>query len=369
MPLEQVRQQYALLDALPLGVFILDREGRFTFVNETAGRFFRALVGRSTAEVLGQNIWECCPEFADSTFTREQQQAVAGLRTFELEAFYPGLQRWFLILASFTSHGQTFTLQDVTAQKLMEKQNRNRLDQLAAELDAQTEFVMHVAQEVGNALAVLRSDFFLTRQQPEGAEQKMCALTALTGDLVKVCQLRLGQVSPRKELVGLGKAASQAVEAIRQRPEAHGRNLTVSLSPGPLWVIADPVQLGDAVYHLLQCAVTCTSSADHLGLSAESHAGQVVLRIAVDGVSFGAEALPHPCDLFSKGEAAWEPKRIRVSTGLALVRGLIELQGGTVQAFSKGPGCGSEFIISMPAAPAATNSGEPSSPPAQQSCG
>jgi PAS domain-containing protein len=175
MQREQSQQEFALLNSLPLGVFILDRRGCFTFVNETAGRFFQALSGGPQAGMLGQSIWECCPEFADSTFAREHQQAQAGLRAFELEAFYPGLERWFLILASFTEHGQCFSLQDVTAQKRLEKQYRNRLDQLAAALDARAEFMMNVAQEMGDALAVLRNDCSLTRLGPEAAVRAAAA--------------------------------------------------------------------------------------------------------------------------------------------------------------------------------------------------
>jgi PAS domain-containing protein len=170
MPLQQDQQECSLLNCLPLGVFVLDREGRFTFVNKTAGRFFQALLGLLPADVLGKSMWKCCSEFADSTFAKEYQQAQAGLRTFELEAYYPSLERWFLILASFTEQWQCFSLQDVTAQKRLEKEYRNRLDQLAAALDAPAEFMMHVAQEMGEALAVLRSDISLTSQRPEAPE-------------------------------------------------------------------------------------------------------------------------------------------------------------------------------------------------------
>jgi PAS domain-containing protein len=171
MQREQSQQEFFLLNSLPLGIFILDRRGCFTFVNETAGRFFQALSGRPPGEIIGQSIGECCQEFADSTFIKEYEQARAGLRTFELEAFYPGLERWFLILASFTEHGQCFTLQDITAQKRLEMDYRNRLDHLAAALDARAEYMVQVAKEMGDALALLRNDCFLTRQEPKAVAQ------------------------------------------------------------------------------------------------------------------------------------------------------------------------------------------------------
>src|SRR5277367_2404370 len=98
LPPPKLQRELSTLDMLPLGLFVLDKEWRFTYLNDIAQRFFQGLANRPPGQLVGQKIWEECPEVADSTFTKECWQALAEHRTFELEVFYPTLNRWFLIL-------------------------------------------------------------------------------------------------------------------------------------------------------------------------------------------------------------------------------------------------------------------------------
>jgi signal transduction histidine kinase/CheY-like chemotaxis protein len=360
MPTEARQREDCLLNRLPLGVFVLDRDGRFTFINDHAGRFFQALSGQPPAELLGQNIWESCPEVADSSFARAHQQAMAGTHVFELEAYYPALQRWFLILASSSEEGQCFSLQDVTAQKRLEVEFCNHVDQLSAAINSRAEFLLPLAHEIRDCLAVMRNTFYLVRHAPESAaravaagEQCVAELTTLTGDLVKLSQLLLGRVSANKEQVDLIQTVTQAAEAILSKPQAHGRTLTLGLPAGPLLVWADAEQLGDAVYHLLESSLSFTQAGNQIWVSAENQHGQVLLHVEDDGVGIAAELLPRIFDLFASGESGGGQTQVRLRTALALVHGLIELQGGSIQAGSEGPGRGSEFIVTLPALAAA----------------
>src|SRR5947208_12975213 len=90
------RQDTALLDAMPLGLFILDRQGRFAYLNTYAERFFEQVGHCRRDQLLGQPIWQACPEVADSHFVREYARAVAEQRDLELEVCYPAPGRWFL---------------------------------------------------------------------------------------------------------------------------------------------------------------------------------------------------------------------------------------------------------------------------------
>jgi signal transduction histidine kinase/ActR/RegA family two-component response regulator len=361
---EQQEPEVGLLNRLPLGIFVLDREGRFTFLNQTARRFFQALSGRPPGELLGQSLRERCPEFADSAFTREHTEALASQRAFELEAYFPNLDRWFLVLASFDPDEQCFYLQDVSAQKRIQVQLRNRVDQLSSALDARAEFLARLAHEVRNTLAVLRNNFYLARQTPEAVaraatagEQSVGELTAFMDDLLKLSQLLLGRVSPRKEPVDLIKTTLQAAEGIVARPAARGRTIMAGLPTGPLWVNADPELLRNAVCHLLECAIGFTQPGAQVWLSAELQQGQVILRVEDDGIGIKPEMLSHIFDLFPTEENDLEQTLVRQRAGLALVRGLIELQGGTVKVSSEGPGTGSEFTVALPAAPPLPGSG------------
>jgi signal transduction histidine kinase/CheY-like chemotaxis protein len=352
--------ELSILNHLPMGLFALDREWRFTYLNPTAQRFFQKVCHRSPPELLGQIIWDSCPEVADSTFAWEHQQALAEQRTFELEVFFPTLQRWFLILAFVAEERHYFYLKDTTEPKRLERELRVQIEQMRTADRGKVEFLAHLAQKVRNTLGILHNTFGLARQRPDAAEhalvmgEKIVAdLSPLMDDLAKLAQLMLGQVEPGQEPVDLTPIAAQVAEGVIALPEARGRIFTVGLPPQPLWVAADPEHLRKAVHHLLHNAVAQTRPGDHVWLTAESQSGQVVLHVEDDGVGITPEVLPHVFDLFVESEPKTERTQEKLRIGLALVRHLIELHGGKVEVCSDGPGGGSEFTVSLPEALAA----------------
>jgi PAS domain S-box-containing protein len=124
------RLEQAILDSIPLGVFVLGREWQFLYLNPRAERFFEQLSGRSRDQLLGRNIWQECPEVADSTFSREYTKAAADERTFEVEIFYPTLNRWFSILAGPSQDIRCFYFRDITDRVRLNRNLRQLLEQL-----------------------------------------------------------------------------------------------------------------------------------------------------------------------------------------------------------------------------------------------
>ncbi len=120
----------AILDSIPLGLFVVDRQWQILYLNRQAERFFEQLTGRTRDHLLGKNIWEVCPEVADSTFSREFHLALEDQRTFELETFYPALNRWFGVLASPAEDIRCFYLRDITDRVRVERELRLVLEQL-----------------------------------------------------------------------------------------------------------------------------------------------------------------------------------------------------------------------------------------------
>jgi two-component system CheB/CheR fusion protein len=357
---EQGQRDFSILNPLPLGLFVLDREGRFLYLNAIAQRFFQEVCHRPPAELLGQVIWEKCPEVADSAFTKEHHEALAEQRAFELEVFYPTLKRWFVLLASLDGEQHCFYFRDTTEQRRVERELRVQIEHLAEADHGKVEFLVHLAHEVRNTLAVLQNSFYLARQGREATERAATAgeasiaeLSSLMDDLLKLSELMLGRVEPHKEQVDLTPLVAQAAEGIIALPQGRGRSFTVGLPSEPLWVMADPEHLRKAVFHLLDNAVGQTRPGDHVWLSAETQDGRVVLRVEDDGVGIEPEALPHIFELFLSGNRTTERAQARLRTGLALVRYLIELQGGEVEVSSDGPGSGSEFVVRLPQAPTA----------------
>ena len=293
---------------------------------------------------------------ADSTFSREYQQAVAEQRTFELEVYYPALNRWFLVLASPSADCHYFYFMDATERQRLERELHLRIEQLSAADRGKVEFLVQLAHQVRNTLTVLHNSFYLARHGREAAERAAVAgenaiayLSGLMDDLLKLSRLTLGRVQPRKEQVDLARLAAQAAETALTLREGRGRNFNTSLPAEPLWVQADPEHLREAVLHLLENAVDNTRPGDHIWLSAERQNDDIVLRVEDDGAGISPAMLPHVFELFMRGDQASERSQTGLGAGLALVRSLVELQGGTVAACSEGRDQGSEFTLRLPA--------------------
>src|SRR5437763_8889942 len=143
-------REFSLLDNLPLGLFVLDRDWRFTYLNAFAEHFFERLCGRARGQLLGKSFWDECAEVADSAFSKEYRQALEEQRTFELEVFYPALNRWFLFLASPSEECRAVSLTDITSRVSLEKALHARVERLAAAERGKDEFLIHLAHEVRN---------------------------------------------------------------------------------------------------------------------------------------------------------------------------------------------------------------------------
>jgi PAS domain S-box-containing protein len=171
------RQRTALLDALPLGLFILDRQGRFVYLNLYAERFFEQAAGRRREQLLGQPIREACPEVADSPFVREYERASAEQRDFELDVCYPKLGHWFSLRASPGQDCTPFFLQDITHRVHLERAARQHANERVSAAGARAERLRRVARRLRRALRPIRQALRLL-SEPGGAEkerERVCA--------------------------------------------------------------------------------------------------------------------------------------------------------------------------------------------------
>jgi hypothetical protein len=213
--------ELSILNHLPMGLFVLDREGRFTYLNSIAQRFFQEISRHSPTELLGQSIWEKCPEVADSAFAKEHQQALAQQRTFELEVFFPTLRRWFLILASLAEDCHCFYIKDTTEPKRLERELRVQLEKMRMADRGKVEFLAQLAHKVRSALEILHNTFGLAQRGTEAAghplvmrEKIVADLSPLLDDLFQLTQLMLGQVEPGKEPADLTPIVAELPRAL-----------------------------------------------------------------------------------------------------------------------------------------------------------
>ena len=170
----------------------------------------------------------------------------------------------------------------------------------------------------------------------------------LVEDLLDASRIAYGKVRIQKKPVDLSQVVGQAVEICRPLLSARKQQVTVSLPSRPVPLLADPTRLIQVLTNLLNNAAKYTEEGGHICLTAAEEEGEVVVRVRDNGIGIGAEMLPHVFDLFTQVPGALDRSEGGLGIGLAMVSHLIQLHGGTVQAFSEGPGQGSEFVVRLP---------------------
>jgi signal transduction histidine kinase len=168
-------------------------------------------------------------------------------------------------------------------------------------------------------------------------------------DLFDTCAGAGGKLSLRKEVVHLAELVAAATETASHLLAARQHRLMVSLPPGPVSLEADPLRLTQVLTNLLSNAAKFTEPGGHVWLTARVEAGQIVLRVRDNGRGIEPDLLPRVFDLFYQVPGSARQATRGLGLGLALVKSLVELHGGSVAAFSDGPGTGCEFVVRLPA--------------------
>jgi PAS domain S-box-containing protein len=234
-----------------------------------------------------------------------------------------------------------------------------RLYQETKEADRRKdEFLAMLAHELRNPLAPIRNAVELLRlAEPLGPPlhrarevigRQVQHMSRLVDDLLDLSRIRRGKILLRREPVDLGEVVAGAVEASRPLLEARRHGLEVSAPAGPLRVVGDPTRLVQVVLNLLNNAGKYTPEGGHVGLCVGREGGEAVVRVRDDGVGIAADLLPRVFDLFTQADRTLDRAEGGLGIGLALVKKLVEMHGGTAEAHSEGPNRGSEFVVRLP---------------------
>ena len=232
------------------------------------------------------------------------------------------------------------------------------------------EFLATLAHELRNPLAPIRTAAELLKREglPEGIaraardiiERQALHMTRLVDDLLEVGRITHGELQLRKEAVELGAAVRWAVEATQPMLAEAGVTLEVDLPASPIYLEADPTRLVQIMVNLLGNAAKYTPRGGHAWLTGRRARGWVELSVRDDGIGIAREQLPKLFEMFSQAKPALERSGGGLGIGLALVRGLVERHGGSIEAKSEGPGRGAEFVVRLPAGQAPAT--QPSAP-------
>jgi CheY-like chemotaxis protein len=179
-------------------------------------------------------------------------------------------------------------------------------------------------------------------------DQALNQMVRLVDDLLDVSRITTGKLKLRKERVELATVVQSAVITSRPLIEEQGHKLTISLPTGSIVLDADPTRLAQVFSNLLNNAAKYSEPGGHITLSAELQGDEVVVRVTDRGIGIPADHLPRIFQLFAQVETASDKSQGGLGIGLSLVKGLVEMHGGKIDAHSEGPGHGSEFVARLP---------------------
>ena len=225
------------------------------------------------------------------------------------------------------------------------------------------EFLATLAHELRNPLAPIRNAVQIMRLSGASApaarhlsemmERQVGHMVRLVDDLLEVSRITRGKIELRKERVALAAVIEAAVETSRPLIEAQRHELGVTLPLQPLYLEADATRLAQVFGNLLNNAAKYTDEGGQIEVTATRQGDEVLVTVRDSGTGIGAAALPRVFDMFMQGENSRDRTQGGLGIGLTLVRSLVEMHGGSVDARSEGTGKGSEFIVRLPLASAA----------------
>jgi signal transduction histidine kinase/DNA-binding response OmpR family regulator len=223
---------------------------------------------------------------------------------------------------------------------------------------AKDEFLAMLGHELRNPLAPIVTALHLmrlrgsdrTEKQRGIIERQVKHLTRLVDDLLDVSRIARGKVELHRRAIELSEAVARAIEVASPIVEQREHHLELDLPQRGLTVHADPVRLAQVVTNLLTNAAKYTDPKGTIAVTGTCEGEQVVLKVRDTGIGITPAMLPRVFDLFAQEWQASDRSHGGLGLGLSIVRSLVNLHGGTVEAHSLGLGHGSEFVVRLPAA-------------------
>ena len=281
--------------------------------------------------------------------------------------------------ATYNAQGEPETLfgvvMDISERVEAQAQLRQLNDQLSLADRRKDEFLATLAHELRNPMAPMRNVLEMLKlkdfEDPqvhwarEILERQVKQMTHLVDDLMEVSRITQGRVELRKKPTDLIDVVQHAIETSRSAIEEWGHNLTVELPSAPVIIDADTTRLLQVISNLLTNAIKYTPRGGEIGVQVTSKPDKVTLTVTDSGIGIAQDELGNVFEMFSQLTPALNSSQGGLGIGLSLVRGLVELHGGTIKAYSEGAGLGSRFVLHLPL-PAGAMKLEPEAPASLQ---
>jgi PAS domain S-box-containing protein len=259
--------------------------------------------------------------------------------------------------SSFTEDDETILAQ-LAHMAAVAVQNAQLYEELRTANHRKNEFLATLAHELRNPLAPIRYSLELMQLSEDEPEvqlesrtiiaRQVTQMVRLIDDLLDVSRISRGKIELRPEYVTLQSAIAAAREASQPSITDYRHEFTVDVPSEPIWVYADPTRLAQILLNVLNNAAKYTPAGGRIALSVDRGDKDVAIRIRDNGIGIPADMLGSVFEMFTQVDRSLDRSQGGLGIGLTLVRRLIELHGGTIEARSDGPDKGSEFVIRMP---------------------
>jgi PAS domain S-box-containing protein len=368
---ESERRLRAIFDQAIAGIAQTDPEGRFLVVNER----FCEIVGRSAGELASLRM---CDIVHPEDFSRNAP-LFAGLMgagaDFVIEQRYlrpGGAEVWVRkqVSAVRDTNGTPrygfAIVEEITDRKRAEAEKDEALArERAARAEAESanrskdEFLAVVSHELRTPLTAMLGwlrlmrlgavEVSATSRALETVERNADILARLVSDLLDVSRIVSGKLEMEARPVSIAGIVGAALDVIRPAVEAKRIRVVVRPATDRATVLGDAARLQQVVWNLLSNAAKFTAPGGRIDVAVDRRNEQWAISVADDGAGIAPELLPRVFERFRQADGTQSRKQSGLGLGLAIVRHLVEMHGGTVQAESAGPGRGSRFTVLLPA--------------------
>jgi PAS domain S-box-containing protein len=358
-------------------VLTTDAEARISFANPVA----ESLTGWSQQEMAGHSLESVFRIVNEQTRQMAANPALRSLR----EGVIVGLANHTVLIRKDGSElpiddsaapildergsiiGCVLVFRDITQRRQEERRladSEAQAYQMMIELKEgdrrKDEFLALLAHELRGPLAPLRNGLellkrsdgnqLLLRQVRESMQRQLDQLVRLVNDLIDVNRIARNMIDLRSESVDLAEVIRQAVETFRPLCESRRHEVSVRLPAAPMYIEADSARLAQVFGNILHNACKFTERGGRVEVSATLEDDEAVVQFKDTGVGIPSSELSRIFEMFTQVDRSLERTNSGLGIGLSLVKRLVEMHGGSVEAFSDGPGRGSAFVVRLPVA-------------------
>ncbi len=353
-----------LADSMPQFVWMARPDGTIDYYNRQWHEFTGIEDISNGTEIAALTVH---PEDLETCLSAWHHSVTTGdAFTMEYRFRKPGDEhyKWFLGRAlAVTEDGRVVRWFGTSTDIDAHKRALQSVEQLSRRKD---EFLAMLAHELRNPLAPIRNAAAILTSTPDtgaavqrvGAmiERQVNHLSRLVDDLLDVARFTSGKIRLKKSPILLETPLLQAIDNIRELAELHRQKLEIELPDAPIALEADPVRLTQAFTNLLNNAVKYSDHPGTIRVRVLREEAEAQISIEDSGIGMDETLLPQVFDLFTQGDRALDRSQGGLGIGLTLVKTLVSMHGGSVEASSPGLGCGSRFLLRLPSKPSGAES-------------